>query len=167
MFIVISFPFILGGYTPLTLGSGAIYGVIEVHYFHCRVSDLFTKGTITVSIGSTTGACVAFWLFRHCSRNYLQKKFANRSEFSSLFKLSKMKGDNHKLVTFLARLSPIPFGIFHLFHHHSLINIHFFHLDLCYVVEDISEVNVSIVINFTCGTTISTAHPFIHYFCDK
>jgi len=94
-FFLISFPLILGAYIPLTLGSGAIYGV--------------TIGTITVSIGSTVGGCLAFWICRVYTKEWLEQTLKERKEFR--YFLAVMQGKDQKFVTLLARLSPLPFGL--------------------------------------------------------
>jgi len=92
----VSFPVILGGYTPLTLGAGAIYGVVT--------------GTITVSLGSTLGACLVFWICKTFARDWVETKIKEKTEFRVFLSMLKTKS-GHKTVTFLARLSPIPFGL--------------------------------------------------------
>jgi len=94
-FFIISFPLILGAYIPLTLGAGAIYGVLV--------------GTVTVSLGSTLGGCVAFWICREFTRKWLEDTLKKRKEFR--YFLAMMQGKDQKFVTLLARLSPIPFGL--------------------------------------------------------
>jgi len=94
-FVIISFPLILGAYIPLTLGAGAIYGVL--------------MGTVTVSVGSTGGACVAFWICRAFTRKWLEESLKKKREFR--YFLAMMQGKDKKFVTVLARLSPIPFGL--------------------------------------------------------
>eukprot|EP01118_Nematostelium_gracile_P005300 TRINITY_DN1665_c0_g1_i1.p1 TRINITY_DN1665_c0_g1~~TRINITY_DN1665_c0_g1_i1.p1 ORF type:complete len:280 (-),score=50.82 TRINITY_DN1665_c0_g1_i1:94-933(-) len=94
-FFVISFPLILGAYIPLTLGSGAIYGVMI--------------GTLTVSIGSTVGGCAAFWICRVYTKEWLEHALKGRKEFR--YFLAVMQGKDSKFVTVLARLSPLPFGL--------------------------------------------------------
>jgi len=95
MFLLISFPLILAGYIPLTLGAGAIYGV--------------AVGTITVSIASTFGACVAFWICRVSARGWLEPRLRETNEFRFFFYLFQSK--KYKMVSVLARLAPIPFGL--------------------------------------------------------
>jgi len=95
LFLAVSFPVILGGYIPLTLGAGAIYGVVW--------------GTVTVSISSTCGACVAFWMSRVFMRRWVETRIASSKEFRFFFKL--LQSREHKLVAVLARLSPVPFGL--------------------------------------------------------
>jgi len=94
-FLAISFPFILGAYIPLNLGAGAIYGVLV--------------GTVTVSVGSTGGACIAFWICRAFTRKWLEESLKKRKEFR--YFLLMMQGKDRKYLTLLARLSPIPFGL--------------------------------------------------------
>jgi len=107
MFILISFPFILGGYTPLTLGAGAIYGIVI--------------GTVTVSLGSTLGACLTFWVSRCIARKWVENKVKQSKEFQ--FFMLLLQGDNQWLVLFLARMAPIPFGLQNCFF--ALTNISF------------------------------------------
>jgi len=95
MFLLISFPVILAGYIPLTLGAGAIYGVL--------------LGTVTVSVASTFGACVAFYICRVSARGWLEPKLKNTNEFRFFFFLFQSK--KYKMVSVLARLAPIPFGL--------------------------------------------------------
>jgi len=95
MFILISFPFILGGYTPLTLGAGALYGI--------------TLGTITVSIGSSLGAALTFWLSRAVARKWVESKLKDTKEFR-LF-MNMLQGKNQFIVTLITRMAPIPFGL--------------------------------------------------------
>jgi len=95
MFLLVSFPIILGGYIPLTLGAGALYGVI--------------LGTITVSISSTFGACVAFWVCRNTFRDWAERTLRDTPQFRLFTRL--LQSREHKLVSYLTRLSPIPFGL--------------------------------------------------------
>jgi len=95
MFLLISFPIILAGYIPLTLGAGAIYGV--------------GVGTLTVSIASTFGACVSFWICRVSARGWLEPRLRETNEFRFFFYLFQSK--KYKMVSVLARLAPIPFGL--------------------------------------------------------
>eukprot|EP01114_Cavostelium_apophysatum_P015324 TRINITY_DN4145_c0_g1_i1.p1 TRINITY_DN4145_c0_g1~~TRINITY_DN4145_c0_g1_i1.p1 ORF type:complete len:369 (+),score=53.42 TRINITY_DN4145_c0_g1_i1:148-1254(+) len=95
LFVVISFPFILGGYIPLALGAGALYGIV--------------LGTITISIGSTLGACLTFWASRAIGKKWVERKMKSTREFH-LFELL-LQGKNQYIVTFLVRLAPIPFGL--------------------------------------------------------
>jgi len=79
----------------LALSAGALYGIV--------------LGTITISIGSTLGACLTFWASRVLARKWVERKIKQTKEFR-LFQLL-LKGDNQILVTFLVRLAPIPFGL--------------------------------------------------------
>ncbi|PRP80964.1 hypothetical protein PROFUN_11078 [Planoprotostelium fungivorum] len=96
MFVVISFPFILGGYTPLTLGAGAIYGVL--------------LGTITVSLSSIIGATVSFFVSRFFLREWIERRFKGRDEFDFFMSLFAQSKEN-RLICILMRCSPIPYGI--------------------------------------------------------
>jgi len=96
VFVLISFPVVLGGYTPLVLGAGAIYGVL--------------LGTLTVSIASTLGACVSFSICRYFTRSWFESKIKGKEElevFMALF----LQAKENKMVSLMARLSPIPFGL--------------------------------------------------------
>jgi len=95
MFLLVSFPVILGGYIPLTLGAGAIYGVL--------------LGTVTVSVSSTFGACVAFWICRYTFRDWAERTLRDTREFRFFTRLIQSR--EHRLVSYLTRLSPIPFGL--------------------------------------------------------
>jgi len=95
MFLLVSFPIILGGYVPLTLGAGAIYGTV--------------MGTITVSYSSTIGACIAFYICRAFTRSWVERKLKDTTEYRVFLHLLQSK--HNKVVPVLARLSPIPFGL--------------------------------------------------------
>jgi len=95
LFVLISFPVILAGYIPLTLGAGAIYGVIV--------------GTVTVSIASTVGACIAFWFCRVAARGWVEPWLKDSNEFRFFFYM--FQSGQYKMVSVLARLAPIPFGL--------------------------------------------------------
>lgn len=68
-----------------------------------------TLGTVTVSIASTFGACVAFWICRVTARGWLEPKLRETNEFRFFFYLFQSK--KYKMVSVLARLAPIPFGL--------------------------------------------------------
>ena len=65
---------------------------------------------MTVSVGSTIGACIAFWSCRALARKWVEASLRKRKEFR--YFLAMMQGKDQKFVTILARLSPIPFGTF-------------------------------------------------------
>jgi uncharacterized membrane protein YdjX (TVP38/TMEM64 family) len=79
----------------LTLGAGAIYGVIV--------------GSVLVSAASTLGATVAFLIGRYFARNLVEKKIAGNPRFSSIDNAVAQGG--WKIVG-LIRLSPMfPFNL--------------------------------------------------------
>jgi len=78
----------------LTLGAGAIYGVV--------------KGSVIVSISATLGAAAAFWVGRTLARKIIEKKIEANPKFKSLDEAVAKEG--WKIVG-LTRLSPIfPFN---------------------------------------------------------
>jgi len=101
MFFVVSFPFVLGGYIPLTMGAGSLYGVLI--------------GTITVSVGSTLGGVMAFWICKKfmekCVDTSTLKSTSHFQLFASMLKMS----ENTMFVTLLARWAPMPFGLQNIF----------------------------------------------------
>ncbi len=79
----------------LTLGAGFLFGVVW--------------GTITVSIGSTLGACVAFVVGRTIARDWIADKVAGNQKFVAIDKAVGMEGFK---IVFLTRLSPVfPFNL--------------------------------------------------------
>ncbi|MDA1044067.1 MAG: TVP38/TMEM64 family protein [Verrucomicrobia bacterium] len=79
----------------LTLGSGAIYGVV--------------LGSILVSLGSTIGAVAAFLIGRYFARNMIAKKIEGNARFAAID--SAVANEGWKIVG-LTRLSPIfPFNL--------------------------------------------------------
>eukprot|EP01104_Vermistella_antarctica_P020303 TRINITY_DN863_c1_g1_i1.p1 TRINITY_DN863_c1_g1~~TRINITY_DN863_c1_g1_i1.p1 ORF type:complete len:257 (+),score=65.61 TRINITY_DN863_c1_g1_i1:292-1062(+) len=94
-YIVIAFP-VAVAYVPVTLAAGFLYGVVG--------------GTITVSLGSTAGAVVSFWVCRTLLSEYLEAKIKARvgKGFSQFM---EGVGQNGFKITFLSRLSPFPFGV--------------------------------------------------------
>jgi uncharacterized membrane protein YdjX (TVP38/TMEM64 family) len=79
----------------LTLGSGAIYGVVV--------------GSILVSFASTLGATVAFLIGRYFARDWVSKKVEGNAQFQALDKAVSEGG--WKIVG-LIRLSPLfPFNL--------------------------------------------------------
>lgn len=84
----------------LTLAAGAIFGVI--------------KGTIFVSLGSTVGATVAFFVGRYFAREWVSTKIAGRPRFSAIDDAIGREG--WKIVGLL-RLSPVvPFSLSNYFY---------------------------------------------------
>ena len=79
----------------LTLGAGFIFKVIV--------------GTITVSIGSTLGACAAFLVGRTVARKWMAGKVAKNAKFAAIDEAVAQQG--FKIVQ-LTRLSPVfPFNM--------------------------------------------------------
>jgi uncharacterized membrane protein YdjX (TVP38/TMEM64 family) len=79
----------------LTLGAGFLFGVLE--------------GTITVSIGSTLGACAAFLVGRTVARGWVERKVSGDPRFAAIDRA--VGGQGFKIVL-LTRLSPIfPFNL--------------------------------------------------------
>ncbi len=78
----------------LTLGAGAIYGVLW--------------GTIIVSIASVTGATLAFLIARHFAKDWVAKKIDKNPKFKAVDSAIAKEGRN---IVFLIRLSPaFPFN---------------------------------------------------------
>ncbi len=65
-------------------------------------------GTVTVSIGATTGACVAFWLCRTLTKKWIEKHLSTNAKFN-LFMLEVE--NNAWKITLITRLLPFPFGL--------------------------------------------------------
>jgi uncharacterized membrane protein YdjX (TVP38/TMEM64 family) len=94
LFYIIACVLFLPG-SVLTLGAGFIFKVIV--------------GTITVSIGSTLGACAAFLIGRTFARKWISKKIAQNKKFDAIDNAVGAQG--FKIVFFL-RLSPVfPFNL--------------------------------------------------------
>jgi len=86
--------FLLPG-SLITLSAGALFG--------------FTKGAITVSCGSTLGACAAFLVGRFFAREWAARKMAGNRLFSAI---DEGVGHEGFKMVFLLRLSPaIPFNL--------------------------------------------------------
>ncbi len=93
-FYVVACVFALPG-SVLTLGAGLLFGVV--------------KGTITVSIGSTLGACAAFIVGRSLARKWVEQKVSARGKFAAIDEAVGRQGFK---VVLLTRLSPIfPFNL--------------------------------------------------------
>lgn len=79
----------------ITLGTGFLLG--------------FTTGTITVSIGSTLGACAAFLAGRTFARGWIEEKVIGNERF---IKLDRALGEQGFKIVLLLRLSPVfPFNL--------------------------------------------------------
>jgi uncharacterized membrane protein YdjX (TVP38/TMEM64 family) len=79
----------------LTLGAGFIFKVV--------------RGSITVSIGSTLGACAAFLVGRTVARKWIAAKVAKNEKFAAIDEAVAQQGFK---IVLLTRLSPVfPFNI--------------------------------------------------------
>jgi len=79
----------------LTLGGGFIFKVV--------------KGSITVSIGSTLGACAAFLVGRTIARKWIAGKVAKNEKFTAIDEAVAQQGFK---IVLLTRLSPLfPFNM--------------------------------------------------------
>lgn len=74
----------------LTLGAGAIYGVV--------------MGSVLVSLASTLGATAAFLVGRYLVRDWIQQKIAGNARFSAI---DQAVADEGWKIVGLTRLSPI------------------------------------------------------------
>jgi uncharacterized membrane protein YdjX (TVP38/TMEM64 family) len=79
----------------LTLGAGFLFGLLA--------------GSITVSIGSTAGACAAFLVGRTFARGWIARKVAGRPKFKAIDDAVAREGFK---IVLLTRLSPVfPFNL--------------------------------------------------------
>ncbi len=79
----------------LTIGAGLLFGVV--------------KGSILVSIGSITGAALAFLVARYLARERIERKFGKNQKFAAID--SAIGKEGWKIV-FLLRLTPLlPFNV--------------------------------------------------------
>ena len=79
----------------LTLGAGFIFKVV--------------RGSITVSIGSTLGACAAFLVGRTIARKWIAAKVAKNKKFAAIDEAVAQQGFK---IVLLTRLSPVfPFNM--------------------------------------------------------
>jgi uncharacterized membrane protein YdjX (TVP38/TMEM64 family) len=79
----------------LTLGAGAIFGVV--------------KGSVIVSVGATAGATCAFLVGRYFARDWVAKKIEGNEKFRAID--DAVAGEGWKIVG-LTRLSPVfPFNL--------------------------------------------------------
>lgn len=79
----------------LTLGAGVLFGVVA--------------GTITVSVGSTLGACAAFLVGRTVARDWISAKVARNEKFGAI---DNAVGEHGLKIVLLTRLSPVfPFNL--------------------------------------------------------
>jgi len=93
-FYVVACVFLLPG-SILTLGAGFLFKLVV--------------GAITVSIGSTLGACAAFWVGRTVARNWIAGKVAQNEKFAAIDEAVARQGFK---IVLLTRLSPVfPFNV--------------------------------------------------------
>jgi uncharacterized membrane protein YdjX (TVP38/TMEM64 family) len=93
-FYVLACVFLLPG-SVLTLGAGFVFRVVV--------------GTITVSIGSTLGACAAFMVGRTVARRWVEKRVAGNPKFAAIDEAVGREGFK---IVLLTRLSPVfPFNL--------------------------------------------------------
>ena len=93
-FYIVACVFLLPG-SVLTLGAGFVFKLVG--------------GFIVVSIGSTLGACAAFWVGRTVARNWIASKVAANEKFAAIDQA--VAGQGFKIVL-LTRLSPVfPFNL--------------------------------------------------------
>jgi uncharacterized membrane protein YdjX (TVP38/TMEM64 family) len=93
-FYIVACVFILPG-SILTLGAGFLFKVVV--------------GTITVSIGSTLGACAAFLVGRTIARKWIAAKVAKNEKFAAIDESVARQGFK---IVLLTRLSPVfPFNM--------------------------------------------------------
>lgn len=93
-FYIIACVFFLPG-SILTVSTGFVFKVIV--------------GTITVSIGSTLGACAAFWVGRTIARDWISRKIAKNEKFAAI---DSAVGQRGFAIVLLLRLSPVfPFNL--------------------------------------------------------
>jgi len=79
----------------LTLGAGVVFDV--------------AVGTVTVSVGSTLGACAAFMVGRTFARGWIESKVASHEKFAAIDEAVGREGFK---IVLLTRLSPIfPFNL--------------------------------------------------------
>lgn len=88
-FYVAACVFLLPG-SVLTLGAGFLFKLL--------------LGTVTVSIGSTLGACAAFLVGRTVARNWISRKVAANEKFAAIDNAVGRQGFK---IVLLTRLSPV------------------------------------------------------------
>lgn len=94
--------------TVLTLGAGAIYGVV--------------LGSVIVSVASTLGAGAAFLVGRYAAREFVERKIEGNETFKSIDEAVAREGGK---IVFLTRLSPLfPFSLLN--YAYGLTKVNFF-----------------------------------------
>jgi len=93
-FYIVACVFLLPG-SVLTLGAGFLFKVL--------------RGTVTVSIASTLGACAAFLVGRTIARNWIAGKVTMNKKFAAIDEAVAQQGFK---IVLLTRLSPVfPFNL--------------------------------------------------------
>jgi len=81
--------------SALTIGAGVIFGMV--------------KGTVIVSIGSTTGAALAFLISRYLARERIENRFGRNPKFKAIDSAIGKQGGK---IILLLRLTPLlPFNL--------------------------------------------------------
>jgi uncharacterized membrane protein YdjX (TVP38/TMEM64 family) len=94
VFYVVACVFLLPG-SVLTLGAGFLFKLV--------------RGAIVVSIGSTLGACAAFWVGRTIARNWIAARVGRNEKFAAIDEAVAHQGFK---IVLLTRLSPVfPFNL--------------------------------------------------------
>jgi len=106
-FIIVGFPFSPGGYVPLAVGAGYLYGMVQ--------------GTITISVGALMGASVAFWVCRTMTHDCMKRSLENNPKWHVFMREVER---NAWQITLLSRLLPFPFGLVNGFFAFSSISYH-------------------------------------------
>ena len=79
----------------LTLGAGAIFGIVD--------------GVIYVFVAATIGSCLAFLVSRYLARSAVERKLAGKPKFSAIDRAVAAEGLK---IVFLLRLTPaVPFNL--------------------------------------------------------
>lgn len=93
-YVVVSFP-IMWGYVLLNIACGYSYG--------------FLLGTLVTCVCSTSGMMLSHLVIRKCFKKQAEKKYTSNTQAKLL--MSLVAGPNGWKILFLARLSPIPYGV--------------------------------------------------------
>ncbi|MEG3437337.1 TVP38/TMEM64 family protein [Pannus brasiliensis CCIBt3594] len=88
LYIVATIAFVPG--SPLTLGAGAIFGIL--------------MGSLYVLIGATLGAIAAFLVGRYLAREWVARKIAGNQKFAAI---DRAVGREGLKIVLLTRLSPV------------------------------------------------------------
>ncbi|XP_038663075.1 transmembrane protein 64-like isoform X2 [Scyliorhinus canicula] len=93
-FTLISFPW-SWGYTLLSLAPGYLYG--------------FQRGLVVVALGVAVGTLLAHLVTKRCLLAYMTAQVRGNAKLSAIIRV--LDGTSGLKVVFLARLTPIPFGL--------------------------------------------------------